>query len=367
MPRSSRSSRSSRRWRGTSAPESRRPGGSSPRSGSSRIGVASAVRSRSPSAARCGPRSGARRTRPCARIAAQLHTRAVSEAGESPAGSRHRDGALTPNSGRLTSRSRPRHLRVKGVRSGGQQVLASILPRPPSSPTRRRFRVLVRQWLTTSSDAASDDVQHRVDGHAYRRVPRHRHRLPRHVRHDPEAARAHRRHRAVAHRVPLRPRGGGAGRGGGGALPPGRRAGRAGGGGWDDFSDVPAEAKAKEKIGGVKPNVEKIVALRSDLVLSLRISDGSLERIAAQNIPVLVIDPPSLSDAARTAVVLGTAIGADGATLARSIDEGIAAVRAKAAGVAKKRVFHEVDASDPTKLFTAGPGSFIHHLIHVAR
>jgi len=134
----------------------------------------------------------------------------------------------------------------------------------------------------------------------------------------------------------------------------------------DDFSDVPAEAKAKEKIGGVKPNVEKIVALGADLVLSLRISDGSLERIAAQNIPVLVIDPRSLSDAARTAVVLGTAIGADGATLARSIDEGIAAVRAKAAGVAKKRVFHEVDASDPTKLFTAGPGSFIHELIEVA-
>jgi iron complex transport system substrate-binding protein len=133
----------------------------------------------------------------------------------------------------------------------------------------------------------------------------------------------------------------------------------------DDFSDVPAEAKAKEKIGGVKPNVEKIVALRSDLVVSLRISDGSLERIAAQGIPVLVIEPKTLADAARTAVVLGTAIGADGAALARSMDEGLAAVRAKASGVPKKRVFHEVDASDPTKLFTAGPGSFIHELIEL--
>lgn len=134
----------------------------------------------------------------------------------------------------------------------------------------------------------------------------------------------------------------------------------------DDFSDVPAEAKAKEKIGGVKPNVEKIVSLRSDLVVSLKISDGSLEQIAAQGIPVLVIDPQSLADAARTAVVLGTAIGADGAGMARSMDEGLAAVRAKAAGVPKKRVFHEVDASDPTKLYTAGPGSFIHELIELA-
>ena len=134
----------------------------------------------------------------------------------------------------------------------------------------------------------------------------------------------------------------------------------------DYFSDEPAAAKAKEKVGGVKPNVEKIVSLKADLVVSLRISDGSLERIAGQGIPVLVIDPKSLGDAARTAVVLGAAIGADGAKLARSIDEGLDAVRAKAASVPKKRVFHEVDASDPTKLFTAGPGSFIHELIELA-
>ncbi|MGH2378542.1 MAG: ABC transporter substrate-binding protein [Candidatus Limnocylindria bacterium] len=134
----------------------------------------------------------------------------------------------------------------------------------------------------------------------------------------------------------------------------------------DDFSDEPPAAKAKEKIGGVKPNVEKIVALRSDLVVSLLISDGSLERIAAQGIPVLVISPTGIADVSRTAVLLGTAIGADGAKLASSIDEGLAAVRAQAASVPKKRVFHEVDASDPTKLFTAGPGSFIHELIELA-
>lgn len=136
--------------------------------------------------------------------------------------------------------------------------------------------------------------------------------------------------------------------------------------GVDDFSDEPAAAKTKEKVGGVKPNVEKIVALRADLVVSLKISDGSLERIAAQGIPVLVVDPKGLADATRTAELLGTAIGADGKGLARRIQEGIDAVRAKAASVKKKRVFHEVDASDPTKLFTAGPGSFIHDLIELA-
>ncbi len=136
--------------------------------------------------------------------------------------------------------------------------------------------------------------------------------------------------------------------------------------GVDDFSDEPAAAKAKEKVGGVRPNVEKIVAIRADLVVSLKISDGSLERIAAQNIPVLVVDPKGLADATRTAELLGTAIGADGKGLARRIQEGIDAVRVKAASVKKKRVFHEVDASDPTKLYTAGPGSFIHDLIELA-
>ena len=136
--------------------------------------------------------------------------------------------------------------------------------------------------------------------------------------------------------------------------------------GVDDFSDEPAAAKSKEKVGGVKPNVEKIVALRPDLVVSLKISDGSLERIAAQGITVLVVDPRSLADATRTAEVLGTAVGADGRGLARRIQDGIDAVRAKAASLTKKRVFHEVDASDPTKLFSAGPGSFVHDLIELA-
>ncbi len=136
--------------------------------------------------------------------------------------------------------------------------------------------------------------------------------------------------------------------------------------GVDDFSDEPAAAKSKEKVGGVKPNIEKIVALRPDLVVSLKISDGSLERIAAQNITVLVVDPRSLADATRTAEVLGTAVGGDGKGLARRIQDGIDAVRTKAASVTKKRVFHEVDASDPTKLFSAGPGSFVHDLIELA-
>lgn len=136
----------------------------------------------------------------------------------------------------------------------------------------------------------------------------------------------------------------------------------------DTFSDEPAGAKAKDKVGGAFDlNVEKVIALKPDLVVSLQISRGApLEKIAGQGIAVLIVDPQGIPDAARTAILLGDAVGADGRTLARSIDDGIAAVKAKAATVKKKRVYHEIDASDPNKIFTVGPGSFIHDLMEIA-
>lgn len=134
----------------------------------------------------------------------------------------------------------------------------------------------------------------------------------------------------------------------------------------DDFSDVPAEAKSREKVGGVKPNVEKIVSLKPDLVVSVKISDGSLERIAGQGIRILVVDPQGTGDVTRTAVLLGQAVGSDGNSLAKSIQDGLDGVKTRAQGVKKKRVFHEIDASDPNKLFTAGPGSFVGDLIELA-
>src|SRR5438105_983125 len=54
--------------------------------------------------------------------------------------------------------------------------------------------------------------------------------------------------------------------------------------GVDDFSDEPAAAKAKEKVGGVKVNLEKVVSLHPDLILTIKFSDGTIEKLAAQAI-----------------------------------------------------------------------------------
>src|SRR5687767_6945934 len=127
--------------------------------------------------------------------------------------------------------------------------------------------------------------------------------------------------------------------------------------GADDFSDEPAAAKQLEKVGGIKVNFEKVVSLKPDLVLSVKFSDGTIEKLAGAGLLVLVVDPQTIGDVARTAVLLGRAVGSDGETMARDIQKRVDDVRSKTSSAATKpRVYHEIDASDPTKIFTVGPG-----------
>ena len=137
--------------------------------------------------------------------------------------------------------------------------------------------------------------------------------------------------------------------------------------GVDDFSDEPAAAKTLEKVGGIKVNFEKVVALRPDLVLSVKFSDGTIEKLTSAGLLVVVVDPQTAGEVARTATLLGRAVGADGDVLARDIQKKVDDVRAKtAAATSRPRVYHEIDASDPTKIFTVGPGSYIDDLITIA-
>lgn len=137
--------------------------------------------------------------------------------------------------------------------------------------------------------------------------------------------------------------------------------------GADDFSDEPAAAKQLEKVGGIKVNFEKVLSLKPDLVLSVKFSDGTIEKLAGAGLLVLVVDPQNTGDVARTAILLGRAVGSDGETMARDIQKRVDDVRSKTSSAATKpRVYHEIDASDPTKIFTVGPGSYIHDLIEIA-
>jgi len=137
--------------------------------------------------------------------------------------------------------------------------------------------------------------------------------------------------------------------------------------GADDFSDEPAAAKQVEKVGGIKVNFEKVVSLEPDLVLSVKFSDGTIEKLAGAGLLVLVVDPQTAGDVARTAILLGRVVGSDGEAMARDIQKRVDDVRSKtSSATTKPRIYHEIDASDPTKIFTVGPGSYIQDLIEIA-
>jgi iron complex transport system substrate-binding protein len=134
----------------------------------------------------------------------------------------------------------------------------------------------------------------------------------------------------------------------------------------DDFSDEPPAAKTKPHVGGVKVNLEKVVSLKPDLIVTVKFSDGTIEALSQSTAAVLVVDPQNAADVARTASLLGKAVGADGDKLAAEIQARLDAVKAKTANATKPKVFHEIDASDLTKMYTVGPGSFIDDLIKLA-
>jgi iron complex transport system substrate-binding protein len=135
----------------------------------------------------------------------------------------------------------------------------------------------------------------------------------------------------------------------------------------DDFSDYPAEAKALPKVGGFRTSTEKVIQHQPDLVLAIT---GTLAaELEAQRLSVIVFDPKDLDAVYRNIDVLGKVLDREAAAadLVRGMRDRIAAVaeRAKTAS-AKPRVLHELDATDPTKIFVAGPGNFVDAMIAAA-
>ena len=139
--------------------------------------------------------------------------------------------------------------------------------------------------------------------------------------------------------------------------------------GRDDFSDFPAEAKALPSLGGVeKQNAEQIVALQPDLVLAAEInSPEQVKALADLGLTVYYLsNPKTIEDLYTNLEIVAKLTGheAEAATLTESLKARVAVVDEKIKGAATKPVvFYEVDATDPAKPWTAGPGTFIDLLI----
>jgi len=68
--------------------------------------------------------------------------------------------------------------------------------------------------------------------------------------------------------------------------------------GTDDFSDFPEAATGLPKVGGVEPNVEKIAALRPDLVIAnaSNVHPNLQHALAAVSIPLMVVRTERVAD-----------------------------------------------------------------------
>jgi iron complex transport system substrate-binding protein len=143
--------------------------------------------------------------------------------------------------------------------------------------------------------------------------------------------------------------------------------------GRDDFSDYPAEAKALPAVGGNmgKYSLEQIAALQPDLVLAASLNTPEqIKSLEDLKINVFVIANPTTFDGLFANLeTVGSLTGqsAKAASLVASLKQRVQTVTdeaLKAGGTPK--VFYELDATDPSKPWTAGPGSFITALIQTA-
>ena len=139
--------------------------------------------------------------------------------------------------------------------------------------------------------------------------------------------------------------------------------------GRDDFSDFPAETKILPKIGSLeKQNTEQIVALKPDLVLAAEInSPEQVKALTDLGLTVYYLsNPKAIEDLYTNLEIVAKLTGHEQETaiLIESLKARVAAVDKKIKAVTGKPVvFYELDATDPAKPWTAGPGTFVDLLI----
>ena len=135
-----------------------------------------------------------------------------------------------------------------------------------------------------------------------------------------------------------------------------------------DYTKYPPEARKKVSVGGVlNPSLEKLVALKPDLILAIGdLNNTDLTRaIERLGFPVFVVHPQRLQDIYRAIADIGRAINAENAA-----SELISRLQAREAAV-RKRVLKKPRPNVffllwPDPVMSAGHGAFITDLIDVA-
>lgn len=131
-----------------------------------------------------------------------------------------------------------------------------------------------------------------------------------------------------------------------------------------EFCDYPADALQKPKVGYSQPNLETLVALQPDLIITPQqfMKPDLLNKLEQLKIPVLVLADRSVEDIFSHIHMLGRVLDRSTEAVALGMDlrQQIARVKERAQGRPPVRMLYVLN-SQP--LITVGPGSFIDQLI----
>jgi len=146
-----------------------------------------------------------------------------------------------------------------------------------------------------------------------------------------------------------------------------------------DFCDYPPQAEGIESVGSPYPgfSMETIVDLEPDLVIVVQTKGISeleatqkelVDQLEGLGIAVVAINPSSLDKIISDIQLIGKIGGVEekGSELVAQMQSRIDAVLAKTEEAPRPWVFYDLFPSDPSGLYTAGPGSFIDALMVMA-
>lgn len=136
--------------------------------------------------------------------------------------------------------------------------------------------------------------------------------------------------------------------------------------GVDDFSDYPAETADLPKVGNYELNIEAIVGLHPDLIVSSDlVPTAQLEAIEDRDIPYMILATRTMADVFQDILLVGNITGhaAEAEVLVASLSARVDAVTnlTQADGVERPTVYFEY-----YPMWTFGPGSFGHDMIELA-
>ncbi len=136
-----------------------------------------------------------------------------------------------------------------------------------------------------------------------------------------------------------------------------------------NWCNYPPAAQKLEKIGDLNPlNIEKILALRPELILANKLNDqAGVNRLIELGITVCVLDPQSFTEIIESIKIIGKLNNRESAAqkLIGKLQKTISQTKQQGSQIkkAKLQVYLQLDG---TSAWTAGPGSFLDEAITLA-